>query len=306
MKKTFEKSLFGKIKANRKLVLLTADDDSAELKEIYNTLPDQSLRMGISECNLIGTAVGLAKMNFVPVVYTFASFLSARDLEFIRDDICVNNYNVKLVGYASGVKNNNYGPTHHTTEDISILRAIPNLTFLCPASMKEVAPVVDAAIEHRGPVYIRLGKAFETEIFDTEPTFKIGKSYSVRDGKDVSIFATGNIISSVLDAACALAKEGIEAEVVNLSSIKPLDVKTVAASIQKTRRVITVEEHQKIGGIGSAVAEVIADNSLQCKFVRMGFDDKFTVEYGWHKDILEQNGLGVGDIVRVVKDVCGR
>jgi transketolase len=154
-------------------------------------------------------------------------------------------------------------------------------------------------------VYIRLGKAFETEIFDIVPDFSIGTSSVIREGKDITFISTGNIIANAVDAAEALSKHGIEVEVINLSCIKPIDSETVLESIRKTRRVITVEEHQIIGGIGSAVAEIIADNRVDCAFVRMGFNDRFVTEYGWHKKILEQNGLTARDIVTETKKMMG-
>lgn len=306
MKKTFEQHLYEVMKSDERLVLLTADDSSPELTSIYRDFPARSYRFGISECNLVGAAAGLAKMGFIPVVYTFAPFLVYRAYEFIRCDICVNSYNVKLVGYCSGVKGNNYGPTHHATEDIALLRVLPNITLLSPASQKETEPVLKAAIAHTGPVYIRMGKGFETEVFTDTPAFTIGKSEKIRCGDDVTFVATGNIIANVLDAADMLQAEGIHADIINLSSIKPFDKDTVLESIRRTGKVITVEEHQVIGGIGSAVAECIAESGIQCSFMRMGFLDKFATEYGWHKDILAMNNLSPESIHKAAHTLLGK
>lgn len=297
MKTTFEKALFSAMKIDDKIVLLTADDTSPELVQIAEAFPKRYLPFGIAECNMIGAAAGLARVGFRPFVYTYASFIAYRGYEFIRDDVCYNNLPVCLCGVMSGVKVNNYGPTHHETEAVSLLRSMPNITLLSPASMLEIEPVLKSSLACNSPVYIRLGKAFETEIFNEPPTFEIGKSNVIRDGWDVTIISTGNIISNALEAAITLSERGIEAEIVNLSSIKPLDKQTIIDSIRKTKRVITLEEHQITGGIGSAIAEIIAENRLDCAFVRMGFTDRFITEYGWHKEILEQNGLASEDVI---------
>lgn len=303
MKKTFERALHAAMLTDERIVLLTADDTSPELAQIMQDFPKRYFVFGIAECNMIGAAAGLARAGFLPVVSTYASFISYRAYEFIRDDVCYNNLPVCLCGVMSGVKVNNYGPTHHETEAISVLRSMPGLTLLSPASMLEVEPVLSAALGCNSPVYVRLGKAFETEIFDSNPTFEIGKSKAIREGKDITIIGTGNIISNAVEAAKILAERGIEAEIINLSSIKPLDKETITNSIRKTNRVLTLEEHQITGGIGSAVAEIIADNRIDCAFKRMGFDDRFVTEYGWHKEILEQNGLSPEDVEKRVMEL---
>lgn len=291
---------------NERLVLLTADDESPELNSIHTRFPERHYIFGIAECNLVGAAAGLSKLGFIPIVYTYGAFLTYRAYEFIRCDICINNYNVKIIGWGSGVKVNNYGPTHHTTEDIALLRVLPNMTLLSPASQKETEPVLKAAITHKGPVYIRMGKGFETEVFENTPSFTIGKSEKIRCGNDITFIATGNIIANVLDAANKLQAEGTNADVINLSSIKPFDRDIVLESIQHTRKVITVEEHQVIGGIGSAVAECIAESGIQCTFKRMGFLDKFVTEYGWHKDLLEMNNLSPDSIYQGAQELLGK
>lgn len=303
MREYFENLLLQIMKNNKKIILLTADDDSPLLTKIQNKFPERFIRVGIAECNLLGVAAGMSSLGFIPIVYTIGSFIINRALDFLRCDICINNLNVKLVGWGSGVKINNLGPTHHTTEDMAILRSLPNLTILSPASMLEIEPVFKAALSVESPVYIRMGKAFESEIFKSPPTFIIGKSQLLSKGKDISFISTGNIISNVIAASNELKNYNIEADIINLSSIKPLDVKTIIKSIKKTGRVITVEEHQVTGGIGSAVAEIIAENDLTCKLIRMGLPDKFVTENGWYKDLIEQNGLDVKDIVKTAKKI---
>lgn len=288
---------------NENIVLLTADDESEELTIIREKFPTRTIMLGIAECNLVGVASGLTKLGLIPLVYTYGSFLAYRALEFIRCDVCINNLNVKIIGWGSGVKVNNYGPTHHTTEDISMLRVLPNMTIVSPASCYEVEPIVRSSIEHQGPVYIRLGKAFENEIFSNRPSFKIGFSSLFLEGEDITFISTGNIISNVINVSDRLLQEGIKSDVINISSLKPIDRLTIIESIMKTKKVITVEEHQVIGGLGSAVAEIIADEGLPCVFKRIGFNDKFATEYGWYKDIIEQNGLSVDSIYYAAKQM---
>lgn len=296
MKKKIEQEIYNVMRKNEKVVLLTADDESEELSMIENEFPSRFYRIGIAECNLLGMAAGLSKLGFIPIAYTYGVFLINRALDFLRCDICINKYNVKIIGWGSGVKINNYGASHHTTEDLGILRTLPNIDIAVPASCNEIGSVLNESIEKEGPCYIRIGKSFEKEIFSCDVPFSYGKSDVIQEGDDLTFFSTGNIISNVIEASIRLKENGISAQIVNVSSIKPLDVDRIIKSIQKTGKVIVVEEHQINCGLGSAVAEVIADNNLSCSFLRMGFNNKYATEFGWHKDILEQNNLGVDDI----------
>lgn len=302
MKKTFEASLLSLMEQNERIVLLTADEQSPELTAIREKFPKRCFSFGIAECNMVGAAAGLSRAGFVPLVYTMASFLSFRAAEFIRCDICLNNFKVILVAYSSGVKNNSYGPTHHLTEDIAAMRVLPNLTVLSPASPLEVVPALEAAIAHSGPVYYRLGKAFETEIYTGMPHFEIGKSTPIRKGDDLTIIATGNIIANAIEAADMLEKElGISADIINMSTIKPIDKAAILNSAAKTHRVVTVEEHQVNGGLGGAVSEVLATNAINAKLDIIGFNDTFCMTYGWHRDLLEAYELSAVQIFERMK-----
>jgi transketolase len=202
---------------------------------------------------------------------------------------------------------NKFGPTHHSTEDIAALRAMPNLTVLSPASVKEVAPVMEKAVEHEGPVFIRLGKAFETEVYETTPQFEIGKSTCLREGNDITLIATGSIIADALEAATALEKSGFTAEVINMSTIQPLDQAAVIASAAKTGRALTVEEHSVYGGLGCAVSECLLKAGVPLKgFDIMGFDDVFCTDYGWHRDLKRAYGLSPEHIFERCKKLLRR
>jgi len=297
------------MKENEKIVACFADSTFEFYEQFKSEFPDRFFNFGIAESNMVAAAAGLAKSSegeFIPVVYTFGAFLTYRVHEFIRNDVCMQKLNVKLVGLASGVKNNNLGPTHHATEDIAILRVLPNLTLLSPASPKEVPAIFEKSLEHAGATYIRLGKAFESEIYENDPSFEIGKSTLIRSGGDITLISTGSIISNVIEAADRLKDEGITADIINMTSLKPIDEEAIIRSAKKTGRVVTVEEHQVIGGLGSAVSEVLCSNGVFAAFERMGFKDTFCLEYGWHRDLLEFYGLSSVDVFNACKTLLAR
>jgi len=297
MRKTYEESIFRLMGENNKILALLADSGTGKYADIKKLYPGRYINFGIAEANMIAAAAGLAKEGFIPVCYAIANFLVYRAYEFIRNDVCLQNRNVKIVGLSAGVKNNNYGPTHHTTEDIAILRVLPNLTVLSPASPKEVVPLFQKAIGHEGPVYIRLGKAFETEIYEQPPSFEIGKFNVLREGTDISIIGTGSNLADALEAAGTLAKEGISVEVINASTLKPLDVDTVIKTAKKTGRVITLEEHQIAGGLGGAVCETLCKAGIHVKFDMMGLEDTFCQDYGYHAVLKKKHGLSTEHIM---------
>jgi len=304
MKSTFEKCLHKRMKEDNRTVAFFADSPFDLYDDFYRDCPDRFFNFGIAESNMVAAAGGLAKSSggkLIPIVYTFGAFLTYRVHEFIRNDICMPKLNVKLVGFASGVKNNNLGPTHHATEDIAILRALPNLAVLSPASPKEVPAIFEKCLEYDGAVYIRLGKAFETEIYETIPDFEIGKSTIIQSGNDITLISTGSIISNVIEAAARLKEDGVTADIINMTSLKPIDEEAIIRSAKKTGRVVTVEEHQIIGGLGSAVSEVLCSNGVHAAFERIGFKDTFCTEYGWHRDLLEFYGMSSSDIFNTSK-----
>jgi transketolase len=304
MKNRYEEYMLDMMSKNDKIIVLFADSDFGRYEELKKNFPNRYFNFGIAECNMVGAAAGLAKEGWIPIVYTVNSFIVYRAYEFIRDDVCIQNLNVKFVGMGSGVIVNNFGPTHHTTEDIAALRVLPNLTLLSPASPNEVPPILDKAIEHNGPVYIRLGKAFEVEIYDDKmPIFEIGQSTLIQEGKDITIISTGSIISNVIEAAEALLNEKISVEVINMTTLKPLDAQAVIKSARKTGKVLTVEEHQIIGGLGGAVSEILCSESINALFCSIGFEDVFCTDYGWHRDLKQIYGLSSMHILNKCKEM---
>jgi transketolase len=306
VRNAYGNAIFNIMGQNDKIMALVADDGPVGFSKLKEKYPDRVFNFGIAECNMIGASAGMAKEGFIPIVFGFSCFLTYRSLEFIRVDVCLQRHNVKFVGANCGVIMNKGGPTHHAAEDIACLRSLPNLTLLSPASAKEVAPVLEKAVTHTGPVYIRLGKAFETEIYDDAPQFEIGKSNIIQTGNDITIIATGSIIADAIEAAKMLRKEGAMAEIINMSTIKPLDCDAIIKSAIKTKRVVTVEEHTIYGGLGGAVSECLLKVGVQLKgFDIIGFTDTFCTAYGWHHDLKRAYGLSPEHIAERCAKVLG-
>ncbi|MFC2799652.1 MAG: transketolase family protein [Anaeroglobus sp.] len=282
---------------NPNVVVLEADLGNATKSNAFKEVaPERYFNMGISEQDLIGTAAGFAAAGKIPLASTFAVFATGRAFEQVRNSVCYPKLNVKICATHAGLTVGADGGSHQAIEDISLMRTLPNMTVINPADAKEAEAAVLAAIDYQGPVYIRLGRAETKDIHDDSYHFEWGKAEVLRQGSDVSIFATGIMTAKALDAAETLAKQGIQAEVINVHTIKPLDEETVIASAKKTRKVVTAEEHSIIGGLGSAVAEVLA---RQCptKQAFVGVQDSFG-ESGSPDDLLEKYGLTAEVIVK--------
>lgn len=282
---------------NPNVVVLEADLGNATKSNAFKEVaPERYFNMGISEQDLIGTAAGFAAAGKIPLASTFAVFATGRAFEQVRNSVCYPKLNVKICATHAGLTVGADGGSHQAIEDISLMRTLPNMTVINPADAKEAEAAVLAAIDYQGPVYIRLGRAETKDIHDDSYHFEWGKAEVLRQGSDVTIFATGIMTAKALDAAETLAKQGVQAKVINVHTIKPLDEETVIASAKKTGKVVTAEEHSIIGGLGSAVAEVLA---RQCptKQAFVGVQDSFG-ESGSPDDLLEKYGLTTEAIVK--------
>lgn len=302
MQKAYITALYELIKKDRNVISCLSDSGTDYDEIMAREFPEQCINFGIAENNKVAAAAGLASRGKIPFVYTTSAFLAYRSYEFIRDDVCLQNCNVKLVGMGSGLTWSTLGPTHHTTEDISVLKAIPNLTILSPASPKEVIKCVETAYKILGPVYIRIGMSNELEIYDEDSCFEVGKNNIIKDGKDATVFVTGGIISEVLEAREKLLDDGIHIKVVNISTIKPFDNNFVINESMGQKIMFSVEEHNIIGGIGSSIADVIAINSLNCKLIKIGLNDCFASGYGTYEEIKKMNGLDSKSICKKIKE----
>lgn len=285
---------------NKDIVVLDADLAGATKTAMFKkACPERFFDMGIAEGDMMGTAAGLAVSGKIPFASTFAIFAAGRGFEQIRNSICYPNINVKIAATHAGVTVGEDGGSHQAIEDISLMRSLPNMVVLNPADAVEARQMVLAAAEYVGPMYLRFGRAATPVIHDESYKFELGKGEVVKEGKDVSIIATGIMVAKALEAAETLKAEGIDAEVINISTIKPLDNELVLASAKKTGKVVTAEEHSIIGGLGSAVCELLAEE-YPVKVTRIGVKDVFG-QSGTPAALLEHYGLTATDIVKACK-----
>lgn len=253
---------------------------------------------------MLGMAAGMASCGKIPFAYTIGAFLAYRAFEFIRNDICLQKQNVKIVGTGAGEVYSALGPTHHSTEDLGGLRAMPGLTILCPASPMEVRKATVAAYEFEGPIYLRLGTNKEAEIYNEDYKFQIGKSLTLKEGNDITLIGSGSILNDILQAASQLESKGIRARVINIHTIKPIDREAILQAIEETGKIMTIEDHSIYNGLGSAVAEVVAESGKGVAFRRLGLRD-FSHGYGSYSQVKEMNGIGISDICTEVEALVG-
>lgn len=263
------------------LVLLSGDIGNRLFDDYKRHFPTRFVNCGVAEANMIGMAAGMAQSGLRPVAYTINAFITTRCFEQIRLDVCYQNVPVVVVGVGAGLSYASLGGTHHSCEDIGILRLLPNLTVICPGDATEVQLALRASLDHDGPVYIRLGKKGEPRVHETPPDFVIGKGIRVREGSEVCLLSTGNMLAVAVDAAAELGRRGISAQVVSMHTVKPLDEELLAEAFWRFSAVVTVEEHAARGGLGGSVAEWLSDQPPQrARLCRMGTGDMFLHDAG--------------------------
>ena len=295
MRYSFIKTLFEAAAKDRRIMLLTGDLGFTVFEEFAHAYPKQFLNMGVAEQNLVTVSAGLALSGKIPFVYSIATFMSMRPFEQIRNDVCAHNANVKIIGTGGGLSYGHAGLTHHSLEDVGIMRILPNMTVVCPSDPRTVNLTINQAIKKQGPFYIRLGKKGEPD-FHKNLKFKIGQGIILSLGKDICLFATGNIVHNTLLAAEELKKIGIKATVVEIHTVKPIDRRLIMNLAKKFTHCLTVEEHHVTGGLGSAVAEVLAESGYPIKLHRLGISDHFQKMVGSHQYLRELNSLSVEGI----------
>lgn len=287
-------------KTNDKIVALDADlSKSTKSADFQKEFPDRFFNAGIAEQNMIGMAAGMASMGLIPFASTFAMFATGRAFEQVRNSVAYPKANVKIVGSHSGLTVGEDGATHQALEDIALMRSIPNMVVIVPSDATETAAAIKAAAEYYGPVYIRTGRMAVEDLHPDGIDFKIGKGETLNDGNDVAIIATGIGVKIALEAADELKKENIHARVINISTIKPLDEELILKAAKECKKIVTVEEHNIIGGLGSAVSEVVSENH-PVSVRRVGVNDSFG-QSGKPNDLLENYGLNKEAVVRAVK-----
>ena len=289
------------IGSDPKIVALDADVSSCTMSCMFaQKYPERFFNMGIAEANMIGAAAGLSTYGFTPFVHAFAMFMAGRGYDQIRNSICYPNLNVKCVGTHGGLSVGEDGATHQCNEDIALMRAIPGMVVINPSDDVEARAAVFAAYEYQGPVYMRFGRLAVPVINDNpDYKFELGKGIVLREGKDVAIIATGLEVAESLAAAEKLAADGIDAKVINIHTIKPLDKELVIAAAKETGKVVTVEEHSVIGGLGSAVCDVLSENH-PTPVMKIGVNDVFG-ESGPAVELIKKYGLDSEGIYEKVK-----
>lgn len=290
-------------KKNSNVYVIDADiGKSCKTTKFMEALPEQYLNVGIAEQNCAGVAAGLATCGKIPFVVTYAVFGSLRMLEMIRQEICYPELNVKIACSHGGLTPANDGASHQCIEDFSALRGIPNMTVIMPADYHSTRKLVAAAAEYNGPVYLRFTRDAVPYIYDENETFEIGKAHKIKDGKDVTIIANGDTVRLAIDAAKQLEDGGLQATVLDMHTIKPLDVDAVKEAIKTTGKIVTVEDHNILGGLGSAVSEVVAEAGTGI-VRRIGVQDCFGQSAPYDR-LLAMNGITVENIVKQTKELC--
>ena len=292
-------------KENSNILVVDVDiGKSCKTGAFRKELPEQYLNVGIAEQNAAGVAAGLTTCGKVPFVVTYAAFGSMRMCEMIRQEICYPHLNVKIACSHGGVTPANDGASHQSIEDMGILRTIPNMTVIMPADYWAARKLVRAAAEFDGPVYLRFTRDAIPVIYDENDTFEIGKANQLRDGSDVAIIANGDTVRLALEAAETLAAAGISARVLDMHTIKPLDVEAVHACVADIGKIITVEDHNILNGLGSAVADVVAESN-GALLRRVGIQDQFGMSAPYDR-LLAMNGVTTEHIVELAHSLCGK
>jgi len=289
------------------IVALDADVSSSTKSAVFGKAhPERFFNMGIAESNMVATAAGLASVGKIPFVNAFATFLTTLGLLAVRAQICSGNLNVKLAGGHSGLSGGQDGATHHAVEDIAFMRALPNMTVIVPGDAACTRWATRwAALEHRGPVYLRINRESYPDLYDAEAEFAPGRGAIVRDGRDVTVIACGILVSKALEAAEELEAEGVSVRVVDMYSIKPIDEVLILDCARETGAIVTAEEHNLYGGLGGAVAEVLAKHGSAAPTEFVALRDTFT-ESGVYGDLLAKYGLDAAGVRRGITAVLER
>jgi len=303
MRKTCLDMVFELARKDERIFFIGSDLGTGTLKEFQEDIPDRFFMEGISEANVIGMAAGLALEGKIVYVNTISTFITRRCFEQVVLDLCLHNVNVRLIGNGAGFVYAPLGPTHEAIEDLAIMRAIPNMTIVVPADADEMRRLMPQTVDYAGPIYIRLAKGYDPIVTTDQKPFTIGKAILMRKGADALIITTGITLKLALSAAQALSVSGIEATVLHIPTIKPLDEAAVLDFTASVKAIVTVEEHTIIGGLGSAVAEILAEAPFDQpkRFKRIGIPDSFPDEYGSQDSLMARYNITSQNIVSTVE-----
>ncbi len=289
---------------NKNVVVLDADLSKSTKTAVFkDACPERHLNMGIAEQNMVGVAAGLAASGKIPVASSFAMFAAGRAFEIVRNSVCYPKLNVKICATHAGVTVGADGASHQAIEDLAIMRSLPNMVVLNPGDDVTAQKAVEALLDYKGPVYARFGRAAVPVVHSEDVVFEIGKAIEIQGGTDVTLIATGILVAEAIEAAKELEAEGLSVRVIDMHTIKPIDVDAIVKAATETKGIVTAEEHSIIGGLGSAVAEVVAEHA-PTKVVRVGVKDTFG-ESGNPDELMEKYGLKAKDIVAAAKQITG-
>ena len=295
MREVYGQTLVELGKTHPDVVVLSADVSNSDFSYMFQeAYPDRFFNVGIAEQSLVDVAVGFAYSGKIPLANTFAFLFASRALEMIRTHLCYGQANVKLMGAYAGLSDSFDGPTHHSITDIAIMRSLPNMTIVVPGDSTAMKKLLPQVVEWPGPVFFRLNRNEVPVLFDDSYNPEIGKAVTLRPGTDVTLIGAGLMVSRCLEAAEALLKDGIEARVIEVHTIKPIDSECLQEAAEETGAIVTVEEHSIIGGLGGAVAEVLSD-VCPVPVKRVGIADRFA-ETGPYNDLLDNYGMSIKDI----------
>jgi len=305
MRQTALNCVYELAKKDERIVFVGSDLGTGVLDKFKSEMPERFLMEGISEQNLIGMSAGLAMEGKIPYVNTIATFLTRRCFEQIVLDLCLHNQKVRLISSGGGVVYAPLGPTHLAIEDIAILRAVPNIHIFAPADAEEMKRLIPHTVDLPGPVYIRVAKGGDPIVTNPNDPFAVGKVFELRRGKDVLLVTTGITAKIATDSATELSKKGIECTIVHVPTLKPFPAAAIAEYAAGVRGVVTIEEHVIIGGLGSAVTEVLCDVGVLRRVKRIGIADEFPHEYGSQESLMKSCGITSENVVKAALVVLG-
>jgi transketolase len=305
MRKTSLDMVYELARKDKRVFFIGSDLGIGTLKQFKAEMPDRYLMEGVSEANIVGIAAGLALEGKIVYINTIATFLTRRCFEQVALDLCLHNANVRLIGSGGGLVYAPLGPTHEAIDDIAIFRALPRMTIVAPADADEMRRLMPLTLDHSGPIYIRLGKGGDPIVTNDRVPFGIGKARLMREGQDALIVSTGVMLKPALDAATALTMKGIETAVLHVPTVKPFDTEAVVDSAARVPVIVSIEEHTVFGGLGSAVAEAVAEANFETpkRFKRIGLPDVFPDEYGSQASLMARYGLTADRIAVTVEEL---
>jgi transketolase len=304
MRTVFNKTLMELAEKNENIFLILADIGFGEIEPFCTRFPERSFNVGICEQDMTGIATGIALNGNIVFTYSIANFPTLRCFEQIRNDVCYHKANVKIITIGGGVAYGPLGISHQTTEDLSLMRALPNMVVTAPGDLVEVELLTRAFVEWEGPCYMRCGYKGEPTLYEEKPDLKMGRALTIRKGKDITLIAIGEMLQTAVEISDEIKPKGLSIRVLSMHTLKPIDKEAIIRAAQETKRIITLEENNILGGLGGAVSEVLAETgNLNVKFKRMGFNDIYPSKVGYREYLRKIYGFSKEDIIKTINSM---